>query len=211
MDRVTGLPSHGETNRTWISRCGACCTKHRSLGEKVAQLAVPASQALSRSLCGVLFIPSIHHVSSTCLTSSMGFASAHTSNLPELSEAETNCSTSPDSLYRLLTNAAQQHNVRRTVVPLAGHYHNQPHAPKFPWPLRGILLANPCFSAVPFSLLPSWVIAWRKTPHKLSSESTGNSIAEHNNYHPKFVSYTKFNSSGGKYWWLHHLIHGASC
>ena len=39
----------------------------------IAQLAVPASQALSPSLRGVLFIPSKHHVSS------MGLASAHTS------------------------------------------------------------------------------------------------------------------------------------
>ena len=35
----------------------------------IAQLAVPASQALSPSLCGVLFIPSKHHVSSMGLTS----------------------------------------------------------------------------------------------------------------------------------------------
>ena len=41
----------------------------------IAQLAVPASQALSLSLCGVLFIPSKHHVSSTCFTLSTGLTS----------------------------------------------------------------------------------------------------------------------------------------
>ena len=37
----------------------------------IAQLAVPASQALSPSLHGVLFIPSKHHMSSTCLDSAL--------------------------------------------------------------------------------------------------------------------------------------------
>jgi hypothetical protein len=35
----------------------------------IAQLSVPASQALSLSLCGILFIPSKLHWSSTCLAS----------------------------------------------------------------------------------------------------------------------------------------------
>ena len=42
----------------------------------IAQLAVPASQALSLSLCGVLFIPSKHHVSSTGLASACESVSA---------------------------------------------------------------------------------------------------------------------------------------
>jgi hypothetical protein len=59
----------------------------RSTG--VAQLAVPASQALSPALCGVLFIPSKHHMSS------MYLASACVSNQPGSLEAATNCSTPP--------------------------------------------------------------------------------------------------------------------
>ena len=85
----------------------------------IAQLAVPASQALSPSLCGVLFIPSKHHVSSTCL------ASACASNHPESLEAAANCSTPPEvfwciSLYGR-TNAAQLCSVRwtNTCVSLA--------------------------------------------------------------------------------------------
>jgi hypothetical protein len=38
----------------------------------------------------------------------------------------------------------------------------------------GALFANPHFVAIPFSLEPSWVPGWRKTPHKLRSESTSN-------------------------------------
>jgi len=40
----------------------------------------------------------------------------------------------------------------------------------------GALLTDPFFAAVPFSLEPSWVAAWRKMPHNLSLESTGNTI-----------------------------------
>ena len=56
----------------------------------VAQIAVPASQALSPSISGVLFIPSKHHVPSTRL------ASALASNHPKSLEATRNCSTPPE-------------------------------------------------------------------------------------------------------------------
>jgi hypothetical protein len=59
----------------------------------VAQLAVPASQAPSLSLCGGLFMPSKHHTSSVCL------APAHASNQPESLEAATNCSTPPGDFW----------------------------------------------------------------------------------------------------------------
>ena len=65
----------------------------------VAQLAGPASQALSLSLCGVLFIPSTHHVSSTCLASAWV--------LPQ------QC-IQPARVHRVPTNAAQLHNARGT-------------------------------------------------------------------------------------------------
>ena len=76
-----------------------------------AQLAVPASQALSLSLHGVLFILSKHHVSSTCL------ASACASSQPESLGVATNCSTAPEvfwciSVYGDLTNAAQLRSIR---------------------------------------------------------------------------------------------------
>ena len=78
-----------------------------------AQLAVPASQALSLSLHGVLFIPSKHHVSSTCL------ASARASNQPESEESANNYSTPPEyfwcvSLYGVPTNAAHLQNGRQS-------------------------------------------------------------------------------------------------
>ena len=53
----------------------------------IVQLAVPASQAPSLSLCGVLFILSKRHMSST------GLASAHASNQPESTEAARNTCT----------------------------------------------------------------------------------------------------------------------
>jgi hypothetical protein len=74
----------------------------------LAQLAVSASQALSPSLRGVLFIISKHHVSLVCA-----------SNQPKSVVVATNCSTPPEvfcqvSLYGVPTNAAQLCNVRQT-------------------------------------------------------------------------------------------------
>lgn len=79
----------------------------------ITQLAGPASQALSPSFRGVLFIPSQHRMFTTCL------ASASSSYQPESSEAATNYSTPPEvflcvSLYGVPTNAAQLHSVRWT-------------------------------------------------------------------------------------------------
>ena len=79
----------------------------------ITQLAGPASQALSPSFRGVLFIPSQHRMFTTCL------ASASSSYQPESSEAATNYSTPPEvfwcvSLYGVPTNAAQLRNVRQT-------------------------------------------------------------------------------------------------
>jgi hypothetical protein len=56
-------------------------------------------------------------------------------------------------------------------------------APRFQIPTAfwGALLSNPHFATMLFSLEPSWVAVWRKTPHKLSSELTGNSVAECSN------------------------------
>jgi hypothetical protein len=62
---------------------GSAKIRHTS----ITLLAVPASQSLSPSLHGVLFIPSKYHVSSTYL------ASACASNQHESSEATTKCST----------------------------------------------------------------------------------------------------------------------
>ena len=103
----------------------------------VTQLTVPASQALSPSFCGVQFIPSKHHVSSTCL------ASACASNQPESLEVTTNCSIPPEVfggggsifLYGVPTNTAQLHNVRwtNTCVSLAKN-------------LSSCVLSHACFS-----------------------------------------------------------------
>jgi hypothetical protein len=81
----------------------------------IAQLAVPASQALSLSLHRVIFIPSRHHVSSMCL------ALAHASNQHESSEAARKYSTPPDdfwciSLYGVLTNGVQLCSVRQINI-----------------------------------------------------------------------------------------------
>jgi hypothetical protein len=48
---------------------GSASLKEEERPTSIVQLAVPASQALSPSLCGVLFILSKHHVSSMCLAS----------------------------------------------------------------------------------------------------------------------------------------------
>ena len=79
----------------------------------VLQLAVPANQALSPSLHGVLFSPSKHHVFSVCL------ASACASSQPESLEAARSCSTPPEvfqcvSFYGIPTNAVQPRSVRWT-------------------------------------------------------------------------------------------------
>ena len=42
---------------------------------------------------------------------------------------------------------------------------------KSPTTFCGAHLAIPSFAAVSFSLEPSWIAMWRKTPHKLSSEA----------------------------------------
>jgi hypothetical protein len=47
--------------------------------------------------------------------------------------------------------------------------------------LCGEYLANPHFAAVPFSLEHNQASMWRKTPHKLSSETTVTQISGHNN------------------------------
>ena len=101
-----------------------------------AQLAVPASQDLSPSLCGVLFIPFKHHVSSMCL------ASAHASNWPRSLEVTANCSIQPEgfwciSLHGVPTNVAQLHNVRRinTCVSLAKN-------------LSSCVISRACFSRI---------------------------------------------------------------
>ena len=88
----------------------------------IAQLAIPASQALSLSLCGVLFIPSKHQLSFTCLDSawvllqhmsclSVALASVCASNEPESMEVARNCTIPPEvfwyfSFYGVLSNAA---------------------------------------------------------------------------------------------------------
>ena len=69
---------------------------------------------------------------------------------------------------------------------------------QIPMAFWGVLLANPHFAAKSFSLEPSWVIVWRKTAHKLSSELIDNSIVGCSNLHPNFVSYTKYNSFSGR-------------
>ena len=82
----------------------------------IAQLAVPASQALSLSLHGVLFIPSKHHVSSmcmhgfylsTCLQSARVLGSRNKLQ-------HTTRSFWCVSLYGVSTNAAQLHSIRQT-------------------------------------------------------------------------------------------------
>ena len=79
----------------------------------ITQLAGPASQALSPSLRGVLFIPSKHHMSSTCLASILV--------LPELMHPISPSPQKPQpppevfqciSLYGVPTNAAQLNNVK---------------------------------------------------------------------------------------------------
>lgn len=88
----------------------------------IAQIAVPTSQALSPSLCGVLFISYKHDVTSTCLSSaqfclSMCLVSTHVlpqllaSNQSESKEAAGNCSTPQEeflcvSFNEVPTNAA---------------------------------------------------------------------------------------------------------
>jgi hypothetical protein len=72
-----------------------------------------ASQALSLSLHGFLFIPSKYPMFSTYL------ASAHASNQPQSVEAARNCSTQPEGffdefLYGVLTNRARLYSVRQT-------------------------------------------------------------------------------------------------
>jgi hypothetical protein len=71
---------------------------------------LPANQALSPSLRGVLFIPSKHHVSSTCLTL------ACTSNQSKSTEetATHHQKFFGAFLYGVPTNAAQLHTVRWT-------------------------------------------------------------------------------------------------
>ena len=109
----------------------------------IAQLAVPASQALSLSLCGVLFIPSKHQLSFTCLGSarvllqhmsclSVALASVCASNEPESMEVARNCSIPPEvfwyfSFYGVLSNAAHLWNVRHTNTYrlLAGILHHE--------------------------------------------------------------------------------------
>ena len=46
------------------------------------------------------------------------------------------------------------------------------HCFKSPHGLCGAHQANPCFAAIPFSFEPRWAAVWRKTPQKLSSETT---------------------------------------
>ena len=117
----------------------------------IAQLAVPASQALSLSLHGVLFILSKHHVSSTCL------ASACASSQPESLGVATNCSTAPEvfwciSVYGDLTNAAQLRSIRWNNMCMS--------LAKNP---SSCVLSHACFSRTSFLLcllqqnIPSWV------------------------------------------------------
>ena len=61
-------------------------------GTSIAQLAVPASQALSPSLCQVLFIPSKHHVFYVpCFSTGLALVCAF--NQSESMEVARNCST----------------------------------------------------------------------------------------------------------------------
>jgi hypothetical protein len=57
-----------------------------------------------------------------------------------------------------------------TRFPLVGHYHTIPML-QIPHSLCGVPHASPCFAALPFSLEPGQASTWRKTQHKLSSET----------------------------------------
>jgi hypothetical protein len=92
----------------------------------VAQLAVLASQAVSLSIHGILFIPSKHRMSFTCFTSAWVLPQhVHPINphLQKRQQTEVHhqkifwCV----SLYGIPTSAAQLHNIRqsKTCVPLA--------------------------------------------------------------------------------------------
>jgi hypothetical protein len=58
-----------------------------------------------------------------------------------------------------------------TKFPLAGRYHASPML-QSPHGLCGAPQANPRFATIPFSLEPRQAVPGRKTPHKLSSETT---------------------------------------
>jgi hypothetical protein len=73
-----------------------------------------------------------------------------------------------------LTQSSKILSTQLTRFPLVGRYHPSPMIQN-PHGLCGAHQANPCFAircfpAVPFSLKPRWA-TWRKTWHKLSSET----------------------------------------
>jgi hypothetical protein len=106
----------------------------------IAQLAIPASQAVSFSLWSPVYTfqaSLVLHV--PCLT----LATASASNKPESSEVATNCSTPPQFIYLFFScvsmasaqNAAQLGNVRQTYtcMPLTNN-------------LSSCVLSHACFS-----------------------------------------------------------------
>jgi hypothetical protein len=101
LGKVLSCASQGSEDQRRLEICKHCTAK------------CCTSKWSSLSLCGVLFIPSKHHVSFKCL------ASAPIFNQPEFAEVARNSTTSPEvflvhfSLW-VLTNAAQLSNVRQT-------------------------------------------------------------------------------------------------
>ena len=69
-----------------------------------------------------------------------------------------------------LAQSSQTVSTQVSKFPLVGCYHTSTML-QIPHSVCGAHLANPCFAPIPISLEPSQTSAWRKMPHKLSSET----------------------------------------